>query len=328
MQMVTGKWVSKALSVSADLAIADLLAGGPLHVDDLAAAAGSNADALYRILRALSAVGVFEELPDKKFQNNAISNLLRSDVPGSMRALVRFIGAAPTWEAWNALGYSAKTGLPAFDHALGQHVFDYLKGHQDAAALFNDAMVSLTEVTSTAVAEGYDFSAFRKIVDVGGGHGALLAKIVQKYPEVRGIVADMPEVVAGAVPFLATQGVDGKVTTVGIDFFESVPPGADAYMMKHIIHDWDDDRAVGILSNCHKVMAPAAKVLVIEQVVADRPDAVFSKLIDLEMLVMTGGGRERTEQEFAALLKRAGLRMTRIVATQSFDAIVEAVAAS
>ena len=327
MQMATGKWVSKALSLVADLAIPDRLNTGPRPADELASETKVSADGLYRLLRASAAVGVLTELPDRRFENNALSNLLRSDVPGSLRGMVRWLGEDSAWQAWGRLDYSVTTGQPAFDHVLGAPVFDHFKRHPDAGQIFNAAMVSFTVITGRAVAQAYDFSGFTNIVDVGGGHGALLAAIAAAHPRVRGIVFDRPEVVAGAAPLLASQGLGDRIGTAGGDFLEAVPPGADAYIMKHIIHDWDDARSMTILSNCKRAMAPGGTVLVVEQVVSDQPEAAFSKLIDLEMLVMTAGGRERTAPEFARLLDRAGLRMTRVVPTHSPVAIVEAVSA-
>jgi C-methyltransferase len=326
MQMATGKWVSKTLSVVADLGVPDLLRGGPRSAGDLAVTLNINADAFYRLLRAASGVGVLTELPERRFENNALSDLMRTDAPGSLRAMVRWIGEDSAWLAWNGLGYSVKTGEPAFDHLLGAQVFDHFKTHPEAGQIFNDAMVSFTGVTGAAVAGAYDFSSFKTIVDVGGGHGALLAMIAAEHPAVRGIVFDRPEVMAGATAFLAAQRLAERIQTVPGSFLDAVPAGADAYIMKHIIHDWDDERSAAILSNCRKVMAPGGRVLIVEQIVTDRPDAAFVKVLDLEMLVMTSGGRERTEVEFGRLLQRAGLTMTRVVATASPVSIVEAVA--
>ena len=326
MQMATGKWVSKALSLVADLAIPDRLTAGPRSADDLAKETAVNADALYRLLRAAAGFGVLTELPERRFENNALSNLLRSDVQGSMRGMIRWLGEDSAWQAWGGLDYSVKTSQPAFDHVLGVQVFEHFQQHPEAGQVFNDAMVGFTAMTGPAVAEAYDFSAFKQIVDVGGGHGALLAAIAGKHPGPRGVVFDRPEVVAGAPALVASQGLSGRIETAGGDFLSAVPAGADAYIMKHIIHDWDDERSTTILSNCRRVMSPGGKVLIVEQIVTDRPDAALVKLIDLEMLVMTTGGRERTEREFAQLLATAGLRMTRIVPTHSPVSIVEAVA--
>lgn len=326
MQMATGKWVSKALAVVADLGIADLLGGGARHVDDLAAAAGSGADGLYRLIRAMTAFGVFTELPGRRFENNAMSTLLRSDVPNSLRAMVRWLGEEGAWRAWSGLEYSVKTGKPAFDHILGTQVFDYFQAHPETGRIFNDAMSSFTAVTGPAVAKAYDFSGINTLVDVGGGHGALLARICQQHPGVRGVVFHRPEVVAGAGPLLAAEGVADRIRTEGGDFFERVTVGADAYIMKHIIHDWDDAHCVRILTNCRQAVAPGGKVLIVDQVVTDGPESVYAKLSDLEMLVMTTGGRERTAEEFGRVLAAAGLTLTRIVPTESPVAVIESVA--
>ena len=325
MQMLTGKWVSKTLSVVADLGIPDLLCEGPRSVDELATRSAANADSLYRLLRAASGVGVLTELPDQRFENNALSHLMRSDVPGSLRAMARWMNEDSAWQAWGGLGYSVKTGQPAFNHVLGRELFEHFQEHPEAGKIFHEAMISFTTVTGGAVARAYDFSVFKTIVDVGGGHGALLAAIAAQHPGIGGIVFDRPEVVAGVQPFLASQGITARIDTAAGSFLEAVPPGADAYIMKHIIHDWDDERSVTILSNCRRGMASGGKVLIVEQIVSDRPEAALSKVVDLEMLVMTPGGRERTEAEFARLLQASGLKLTRIVPTESLVAIVEAV---
>jgi precorrin-6B methylase 2 len=328
MQMVTGKWVSKALAVVADLGIPDLLRDGARPVGELAQRAGVAEDPLYRLLRAAAACGVLKELPDRRFENNALSNLMRTDVPGSLRAMVRWICEDCAWQAWGGLGYSVKSDRPAFDQVLGADLFEYFKQHPGAAQVFNEAMINFTSITGPAVAKAYDFSAFDTIVDVGGGHGALLATIAAVHPRVRGIVFDRPEVVAGAETYLASCGIADRIDTRAGDFLENVPPGADAYIMKHIIHDWDDARSTRILSHCRNALKAGGrpgKVLIVDQVVTDRPEGIFSKLADLEMLVMTPGGRERTDAEFAELLRSAGLTMTRIVPTESIVSIVEAV---
>jgi SAM-dependent methyltransferase len=324
LQLATGKWASKAVGVVADLGIADLLGNGSRSSDELAADARVNPDALYRLLRTVASLGVLTELPDRRFKNNDASLLLRSDTPGSLRAMVRMVAMDSTWRAWGSLGYSVETGRPAFDHVHGAQLFEYFHGHPESAQIFHDAMVSFTTVTGPAVADAYDFSSCRTIVDVGGGHGALLAAIAKKHPGIHGIVFERPEVIDAARSFLDAQGLN-QIETAGGDFFGPLPGGADTYLMKHIIHDWDDERSIQILANCRKAMAPGGKALIVEQVVTDRPDAVMSKLADLEMLVMTPGGRERTGEEFARLLAAAGLRLTRIVPTDYLVCIVEAV---
>jgi hypothetical protein len=327
MQLITGKWISKAIAVVADLAIPDLLAAGPREVSDLAAQRGVGADGLYRLLRAVAAFGILVELPGRRFENSPASTLMRTEVAGSMRALVRWLGEESAWRAWAGLEYSVRTGRPAYDEILGQPLFEYFKAHPETGEIFNAAMVGFTKVTGPAVARAYDFSAFETLVDVGGGHGALMAAVVNQHPRVRGVVFDRPEVVAKAPALLSAEGVADRVRVEAGDFLASVPAGANGYIMKHIIHDWDDEHCVRILSNCRTAMAPGGTVLIVEQVVSDRAEAVFSKLSDLEMLVMTPGGRERTEAEFGALVASAGLRMTRIVPTETMVSIVETVSA-
>jgi C-methyltransferase len=228
MQLATGKWVSKALSVVADLAIPDLLKDGSRSIDELAASAGANPDSLYRLLRAATAVGVLTELPGRRFQNSEMSTLLRSDVPGSLRAMMRWLGEGSAWQAWGDLTYSVKTGRPAFDKVHGCQVFDYFAGHPESGQIFNDAMTSFTSVTGGAVADAYDFSGIKTLVDVGGGHGGLLVAIARKYPTIKGIVADRPDVAAGASALLASHGLQDRITASGVDFLQSVPAGGDA----------------------------------------------------------------------------------------------------
>lgn len=323
MQMVVGgKFISRSLSEIARLGIADHLAGGSASASDLAAKTETNEDALYRVMRALSAVGVFKQLPDRHFANTPVSDLLRQEGKASLRAMVRWINTQPAWDAWGRLDHSVKTGQPAFDEVFGEHVFDYFtEKDPETGAIFNDAMTNFSAMTGPAVAEAYDFSGIEKLVDVGGGHGAMLKAIVDKHANVNGVVFDLPNVVADAD--LGSHA--DRITTEGGNFFESLPAGADAYIMKHIIHDWDNEHCTTILRLCREAMNEGGKVLIIEQVVSDAPEATFSKLLDLEMLVMTTGGRERTEEDFGALLAGAGLKLERVIPTKSPVAVIEAV---
>lgn len=328
LQMAVGKWVSQALKVAAELGVADVLADGAKDADEIARRTASHPDALYRLLRALAAMGVFQELPARRFANNSLSAVLRSDVPGSARAMVRWIGEESAWHAWADFAHSVRTGKPAFDHVHGEQAFDYFAKHPESAAVFNAAMTAFSAVTGPAVARAYDFSGVGKLVDVGGGQGGLLLAVAERYPRLRGVVFDRAEVIAGARAVLDTAPAGARIECVAGDFFAGVPRGADAYMMKHIIHDWDDDRCIQILAHCAWAMAPGGRVLVVDQVIRDGADATFSKIMDLEMLAMTTGGRERTAAEFASLLERAGLELTRIVPTDSVVSVIEATAAS
>jgi hypothetical protein len=323
MQMLMGKWVSMAITTAAELGLADHLRDGARGANDVAKQAGANADATYRLLRALAAVGVFKELPGRRFENNALSEKLRSDIPGSARAMARWIGEKSVWQAWGYLDHSVRTGEPAYPKVFGMGAWEYLKTHSETAAIFNDAMTGFSEMTAQAVCEAYDFTPFKKIVDIGGGQGRLLATVLAKAPKATGVLFDMPSVVAGAKNVIGRDASFDRITTAGGDFFESVPEGGDLYMMKAIIHDWDDERSIKILSNCRKRMAPNGRVLILDQVLSDGPESTMGKLLDLEMLLVTEGGRERTAAEFETLYKKSGFALSRIIPTKSPTAIIE-----
>ena len=327
LQMALGKWVCKALAVAAEIGVADVLRDGPLSAAEIARRTGSDGDALYRLLRALASLGVFEEAEDRGFANNALSSTLRSDVPGSVRAMVRWIGEEAAWIAWSGLAHSVRTGRPAFDHVFGEPLFDYFGKHPETGRIFDEAMTSLSAGTGAAVARAYDFSSHGRVVDVGGGHGALLLAILERFPDTRGVLFDRPEVIEGARPALSSSAAMRRIELRAGDFFEGVPGGGDAYVLQHIVHDWDDDRCVRILAHCREAMAEGGSVLVLEQPVREGPESGLAKLLDLEMLAMTPGGRERTEAEYASLFERAGLRLARVVPTDSMVSILEGVAA-
>jgi hypothetical protein len=329
MQFITGRFVSASVGVVAKLGIADLLANGPKTATYLAEHADVNADALYRVMRMLSMVGVFAETDPKTFVLTPIGDTLRSNVPGSMLGMALWITSPTNYDCWGELMYSVKTGQPAANKVLGvDNVFEYFFVKKlEVGEVFNNGMTTFaTEAHSTAV-EAYDFSVFKKVVDVGGGHGALMSAILRVNPNLHGVVYDLPQVIAGTHKLLAERGVADRCEAVGGDFFESVPAGADAYVSSVVIHDWDDERAVKILSNMRQAMAPGGKVLTIDAVIPPGNDPYPGKVIDLEMLVMTPGGRERTANEFAALYARAGLKLTRIIPTQSYTCVIEGVAA-
>lgn len=317
-----GKMISRMIADLADIGVADLLVDGPKSVTELADKTSTNEDALYRVLRALCAIGVFKESGERQFENNEASKLLISDMPGTLRDLLRWLNCKPFWNACREFDYSLKTGQSAFNKANGKLVFEYLKDHEDVAGLFNNAMSSASSVTGPIVADTYDFSGFKTIVDIGGGHGSLLAAIITKYPHLRGVVFDLPEVIQSVNPDKLTNKLDFQAG----DFFEGVPKGADIYIMKHIIHDWDDEHCVKLLRHCCHAMSDGGKVLVVEQVITDAPESVFAKLFDIEMLAITHSGRERTVAEFKELFTKAGLKLTRVVPTkQTSICIVEAV---
>lgn len=327
LQLLLGKFISRSLTAVADLSIADLLHEGPQSADALAKRTNSNPDALYRMLRALAAVNVFRELPGRMFENNPLSDTLRADSEHSTRAMVRWINDPAGWRPWGRLDHSIKTGQPAADKVFGMDTFAWLQQNPSSLERFQEAMTGFSAMTAHAVTKAYDFSDTETLVDVGGGHGMLLGIILNAFNTINGVLFDRPEVTEQAQPVLEKLDIANKVQVVPGDFFAGVPTGADTYILKHIIHDWDDERSAKILANCRAAMKPSGKILVVDTVLSDRPESAFSKLLDLEMLVMTPGGRERTEADFAALFDRCGLKLSRIIPTESPVAVVEAVRA-
>jgi hypothetical protein len=325
LRMMIGYWISKALNVAAELGLADLLRNDPRSSDELADACGADPAALYRLLRALASVGVFTEVEGRRFALTPLAELLRSDVPGSMRALARMYGSEQ-YRAWNGLLESVRTGEPAFERTFGASYFDYLAQNPESGAVFNEAMTGWTTQVADAAVAAYDFAGLDTIVDVGGGHGLLLATILRAHPKVRGVLFDLPHVVAGAQPLLEAAGVADRCTVVSGDFFVSVPEGGDAYLLAQILHDWDDERCRTILQNCSRAMLPDGRLLVVEQVLPPANEPSLGKWIDLHMLVLLTG-RERTEAEYRALLEAVGFDLTRVIPTQSGAGIVEAICA-
>jgi hypothetical protein len=303
---------TKALAVAAELGIADHLAGGPLSAADLAVTCSADADALGRVLRYLVGRGVFRTTRDGCYRNNKTSELLRSDHPGSLRAWVRLSGADWHVASWNRLDHAVKTGKAAAEVALGHPFWEYLtEVNPDAGALFDAAMASTSAIQMELVARKYDFAG--RVCDLGGGTGTLLASVLQANAGATGVLFDLPTVVAKAPPVLEAARVAERVEVVGGSFFESVPAGCDRYLMQAIVHDWDDDSCVQFLTKCREAMAPGGRVLVLEAIVPEHDGDHFVKAVDLEMLVVTGAGRERTRAQFDALFARAGLRVRTVV---------------
>jgi SAM-dependent methyltransferase len=325
LDLITGKWLSQAVYVAAELGVADILKDGPRSSADLARLTSSKEDGIYRLLRALTNVGLFTERAGRQFELTSLGQYLRSDVPGSLRGFARFVGVEPMWRAWGHLLHSVRTGEPAFDHVFGMGVFDYAAKDPATAAVFNDGMTSISTMDAIAVATAFDFNEIRKLVDVGGGHGLLLATILKANPGMEGILFEMAHALEGAKDLFQIEGIANRCKVVGGDFFETVPEGGDAYIMKHIIHDWDDEHSLKILRNCHRAMRPSGKLLLVEAVVPQPNEPHFAKLLDLEMLALTHGGRERTEQEFRKLYETAGFKLTRTVPTLSPSWVIEGV---
>jgi predicted O-methyltransferase YrrM len=301
-----------------------LLRDGPRSASDLATATGTNENALYRLLRALTNAEIFAEEPARRFALTPIGEFLRSDVPGSQRGFVRFLGYDPAWRPWGVLLHSIRTGEPAFEHVYGESTWDYLAKHPEESAILDGAMTSISSMESQAVVASYDFSSIGTLIDVGGGRGFLLGSILAANPSTKGILFDQEHVVADAKATLTELGVADRCRIVGGSFFDELPRGADAAILKHIIHDWDDDASQRILARCRDALTPGGRVLVAEMVVTPPGVPHYAKLLDLEMLVWQRG-LERTEEEFARLFRSAGLRLVRVVPTPGPISVIEAV---
>lgn len=323
-RMTNAYQVSQTIHVAATLGIADLLDNGPSSIDDLAEATGTHAPALYRLLRALASVGVFAEDSDGRFGMTPLAEYLRSDISGSVRAFATYIGRPRTWCTWSYLLDSVRTGEPAYPKLHGMSAWDHLAAHPEEGAIFNAMMTSMSAAVVEAVVGSYDFSEIGVLVDVGGGQGTLLAAILASNPSLRGILFDQPQVVGGISSLLEQAGVADRCEVVGGSFFETVPEGADAYLLKSIIHDWDDASSVEILRKCRAAMTDTARLLLIEGVIQPGNEPDPTKYMDLHMLVMLGG-RERTADDFERLYDDAGFRLTDIIPTGSPFSIIEGV---
>ena len=316
--------VSAALGVAAQLAIADRLATGPRSTGDLAKATGANEDALYRVLRALAMVGVFTEVSPRTFALTPAAELLRPDVPGSVRDMMLWLCDDFHFRVYAETMHSVMTGQTLGEKVLGMPVFEYLERNPDISARFNNAMTNFSAGVAPAALQVYDFSDIRVLVDIAGGHGMVLATILRANPQMRGILFDLQHVVSGATAPDAL-GVRDRCELVAGDVFKSVPAGGDAYIMKHIIHDWDDERADLILRNIRAALRGKrdGRVILLEGVIPPANEPDLTKVIDLEMLVLPGG-KERTADEYKALFARNGFALTKIVPTQSPLCVIEA----
>ncbi len=322
MQLSTGYIASTCVYLSVKLRIPDLLAAAPRPVNDLAGELGVNEDALYRVMRTLVSLGVFEENAPRTFANTLTSTILRSETPGSMYDMALWMSDPFHFQVYANALHSLRTGRPAVEQTVGVPVFEYFPKHPEESEIFNNAMTMFSGMVIPAVLEVFDFSGIGTLVDVAGGHGRVLTSILQKYPTMRGVLFDLEHVLAGARAVIESLGLSDRCRTVSGDFFKAVPAGGDAYIMKHIIHDWDDERAATILKNIRSAMNPGGRLILLESVVAPGNQPDFAKLIDLEMLLMPGG-RERTEQEFRDLFARAGFELTRITPTKSPLSVIE-----
>ena len=325
LQMINGYWVSQMIHVAARLGIADLLAAGPKHINELAETTGMHAPSLFRLLRALASLGVDAEDDQGRFNLTPLAEPLRSGVPDSVRGWAVFTGDAQAWRAWEELFYSVKTGKTAFPHVWGQQNWEYRAQNPEANDIFNEAMTSASYRRIGPVMAAYDFSGIHTLVDVGGGHGAFIATILRRNPAMQGILFDLPHVAAGAALALQEAGVASRCTVVAGSFMDEIPGGGDAYLLSKVIHDWDDDQSITILKNCRQAMQTHSKLLLVEAVIPPGNTPHIGKLTYINMLVINAGGRERTEDEFRTLLNVSGFSLNRIVPTPGEVSVIEGV---
>ncbi|AEF41388.1 methyltransferase [Hoyosella subflava] len=325
LELATGSWVTQAVYTATKLGIPDALAGGPLTAEEIAEKVGADSDGTHRLLRALAAKSVFREGGDGRFELTAMGQSLRSDAADSVRPLVLMIGHPAHWEHWGGLLYSVQTGKSSLEQLRGLSAFDFFEENEEVAQVFNDAMTVTSEMVIGPVLAAYDFTKYRTIVDVGGGHGRLLAAILQQSPDSRGVLFELPPVLPGACDLFVDAGVADRTEAVGGSFFESVPADGDAYVLKNIVHDWPEEQAIEILRNVRAAMPDEGRVLLIEAVIPEGNGEHVSKWLNLEMLIQTGG-RERTVGQYSDLLEHAGLKLSRVVPTIGPASLIEAIA--
>lgn len=324
LEYMIGGWTTQAIHVAADLGIADLLTDGPQTANELAERADSDGESLYRVLRALATIGVFAEDESRKFSLTPLAESLKSDTRESLRAFGIMMGA----EFYQSLGnllHSVRTGEQGFEKAFGLPFFKYMTDHPDRHSIYDTAMMVHGIAETEPMLDAYDFSPFHTVVDVGGGNGRMLAAILDRYPTVQGILFDLPAVVDRSRTIIAGLGLSKRCQAVGGDFFAAVP-AADAYVLRHIIHDWDDNDAVSILRNCRKAMNPNGRILLVETVIPPLNEPCFGKWLDLMMLII--GGRERTHQQYQQLFSQAGLKLERVVSTTHEVSVIEGTGAT
>jgi len=327
VQIVSAFWVSRTIYTAAKLGLADHLKDGPKSAEELAGPTETHAPSLHRLMRTLAGLGLLTEGEGRRFSLTPRGATLVTGAPGFARSTVLTLGGDWMWSTWGEMLHSVRTGETAFDKVFKMPVFDYLTQRPEDARLFGETMIGIHGGEPPAIAAAYDFSKFGTIVDVGGGTGNLITTILRANPKLKGILCDMPHVVEEARALIEASGVADRCRRIGGSFYESVPPGGDAYILSHIIHDWDEAKCLKILGNCRKAMGPKGTLLLVEMVLPPGDEPHFGKVLDMMMLVGPGGV-ERTAEEYGALLAKAGFRMTRVVPTASAVSIVEGVPVS
>lgn len=327
LQMMNAYRLTQSISVAAKLGIADLVADGPKSSEELAQATGTHALSLYRLLRALASFGIFVEDENGLFGLTPRAAMLQTNVPGSIRAYAIVQGDEWHWLMWGGILHSVKTGEPAFDHLYGMEFQDYYEQNPEVAKKFDAAMVGVLGMTDMAITANYDFSSVGKVVEVGtgGGDGNLLATVLKKNPAMQGIFFDLPSRTEPAKRVLESAGLEQRYEIVAGDVFQSFPRGGDAYVIKNLVHDYDDQRAIKLLKNCHEAIAENGKLLVVEMIVPLGNEPSLAKMVDVEALIMAAGAIERTEEQYRDLLAEAGFKLTKVISTRSPMSIIEAV---
>jgi O-methyltransferase domain/Dimerisation domain len=323
-KLLMGFRVSQAIHVAAALGLADLLASGPKTSGELAEATNTHPLALYRLIRALASAGIFRERDHRRFELTAVGELLRSDAAGTQAPMAQLVGRPSYWQAWGDLLHAVRSGETAFNHVHGSDVWEYRASHAQEGEVFDRAMAAHTDRFAAAFTEACDFDRFASVVDVGGGDGTFLARILMAHPRVYGTLLDQPQVIARAAASFESLGLSSRCRAVGGDFFVSVPEGGDAYLLKSILHDWDDVASIEILRACRDAMKPTSRLLVVEHVIGPPNTGPEGKFADLHMLVLTGG-RERTRDEFAALFDQSGFRLISVTPTSTPLSVIEGV---
>jgi len=318
-QLIRGYWVTQAIYVVAELGVADLLVNGPKAAAELAAATSANADLLYRVLRALASLGIFSEDQDGRFRLTPLADTLRSD-RGGQRAYAQLHGK-DLYQSWGKLLEAVRSGRTAFAEAFGMPVFDYMSQHPDRGAIFDKAMTGHHGDETEPMLDAYDFSSFAEIVDIGGGNGSVLIGTLRRHPRLKGVLFDLPAVAVRARTAIESAGLQGRCRVESGSFLEAVPAGADLFLMRHVLHDWSDEDAATILRNCRSAMRPRGRIVVVETIVPTGNDPSFAKWMDLMMI--TYGGKERSENQYRRLFSDAGFELTRIVPTRAGVSIIE-----
>ncbi|MGI8959757.1 MAG: methyltransferase [Bryobacteraceae bacterium] len=324
LQLLFGKHITYSLSAIARLGVADHMSEAPVQVDELAMKTGAHSPSLYRVMRMLAGVGVFEEAPQKRFSLTPVGQLLKTDAPGSLRYFAIQLGDRWSTRAWEHFTDTVRTGEDGVTKAFGKNVFELFAEEPEQAEIFNRSMTSLSAAMLEPIVNAYDFSSINRLADVGGGRGMLLASVLTRYPQMRGVLYDLPEVISGAIREPHFSTCEERVELEAGNFFDRVPSGCDAYMMKFILHDWSDDHCRTILNLIRRELPQNGRVLVCEQVVTDSPKPTPAKFADIEMLAFTIGGKERTAAEFSDLFASAGLRLLQVIQTESPVCVLEA----